>query len=373
MMRRVLLLAAAISISACTNAPYKRPMDAANASKLREAAVYAKVDDRGFGVQYLAHDTSSTTVAATPLGMLGAIVAGVAVEVLVNTGPMGYAGQGAIKLAPSFDYEQVDAQFNESLQAQLRQVPLFGAVPTIQTLDPERKWVANEFSEPTALLTGVEYSLTQDLRSLEVVLTATAVSKAAVKKYKRGTRKGLLDEGIVYRNRLEYRSAPLAMPEKTPQQIEAEIEQIKAKYSEASLAKSNDRFRANATTGEREKAMKKELAKMNEMAPAVAAEYYLGLWLANDAVLLRNELQAGLAVVAELLARDLQDPAPVDKAAKLAKTILVTGDKRVVSRMNLFPFEGSLVSEPVDYIRPGSNGVAHPRKKKAEAAPAVEQ
>ena len=103
--------------------------------------------------------------------------------------------------------------------------------------------------------------------------------------------------------------------------------------------------------------MKKEIAKVNKIPPAVAAEYYVGLWLANDAVLLRNELQAGFAVVSELLARDLQDAAPVDKADMPAKTILVTGDKRVVSRMNLIPFKGSLVSEPVDYVRPGSTGM----------------
>jgi len=368
MMRRVLLLAAAMSVTACTVAPYKQPMDSARASKLREAAVYAKVDDRGFGVQYFAQDSS---VAGAPYGLVGLLVSAT-FDSFANAGPLGIAAHGAAKLAPSYDHEHTATQFTESLQTQLGQAQLFDSVPAIQTLHKEQKWQANEFSAPIALLTSVEYSLTRDLRSLEVVLTATAVSKDAVKVRKRGNRKGQPDEGIVYRNRFEYRSAPLAaFPEKTDQQIDAEIEQIKAKYAKANLGKSNDRLRANLTTGEREGAMKKEIARVRREAPPdVTAEHYVGSWLANDAVLLRNELQAGLTVVADLLARDLQDAAAVDTATKPAKTTLVSGDKRVVSRMNLPPFKGSLVSEPVDYIRPGGNAVAYPRKKNAEAAAA---
>jgi len=373
MMRRVLLLAAAISVTACTVAPYKQPMDTARAHKLREAAVYAKADDRGFGVQYFAQDSSA---AGAPYGLVGVLVAAT-MDSVANAGPIGIAANGAADLAPSYNHERTAAQFTESLQTRLGQGPLFDAVPTIQTLDKEQKWAANEFPTPTSLLTSVEYSLTQDLRSLEVALTATAVSKDAVKLRKRGNRKGQPDEGIVYRNRFEYRSAPLAVfPEKSDQQIDAEIEQIKAKYAQASQTRSNDRLRANQTTGERERAMKKEIARVRRQAPPdVTADYYVGLWLANDAVLLSNELQAGLTVVADLLASDLQDAAAVDKATKPATTILVSGDKRVVSRMNLPPFKGSLVSESVDYARPASNAVTYPRKKKAEAAaaPGAEQ
>lgn len=276
MMKRVLLLTAAISLTACTTASYNKPMDAANASKLREAGVYVKADDRGVGVQYFEHDLSLVVPQlGWAIGMATAIASG-AVEGMANAGPLGIAARGAHKLAPSFDHQQTSAQLNQLLQARLGQVPSFGAAPTIQTLGKELKWAANEYSEPTALLTSAEYSLTQDLRSLEVVLTATAVSKDAVKLRKHGNRKGKPDDGIVYRNRLEYRSTPLtAYPEKSDQQIDAEIAQIKAKYSQENQAKSDDRARANMTTGEREQAMKKAIARVHKGPPPdIAAEYY---------------------------------------------------------------------------------------------------
>jgi hypothetical protein len=365
MWKRVLLLAAAISISVCEAAP-KRPLDAANNGKLRGAAVYAQVDERGFGVQFVAQDGSDPTGQSGVLG--GVLVA--AINAGANAPRIEVASSRAARLSQSFNHERTAAQFGESLQAQLAQPPLLGAAPTIQALDGARKWEAEQFPEPAAVLAKVEYSLTQDLRSLEVVLNASAVSKDAVKIRKRGNRKGKPDEGIVYRNRLEYRSTPLAAhPEKTAQQVDAEIEQIKEKYSQANLSKSRDRSRANMTTAERESAIKKEIARARQYPPEFLAEYYMNMWLANDAELLRNELQAGLAGVAELLARDLQDATVVDKSSRPDKSTVVAGDKRVVSRMNWLPFEGSLVSEPLDYTRPASNAIAYAREERAEAAP----
>lgn len=371
MMKRLLLLTAAMSLTACTVAPYKQPLDAATAGKLREAAVYAKVDDRGFGVQYFAQDSSA---AGAQYGLIGALVTAT-MDAIANSGPIEIAENGATQLAPVFNHELAAGQFNESLQAQLGQAPLFGAAPAVQPLDKERKWEANAFSEPAALLTSVEYSLTQDLRSLEVVLTAMAVSKDAVQAGSGSKTNRKPGPGIVYRNRLEYHSAPVAaFAEKSQQEIDAEIEQIKARYSQA---QATDRRKSSRTTAERNAAMKKEIAKARKTAPAdVKAEYYVGQWLANDAALLRSELQTGLATVADLLARDLQDAAPVDPATTPVKTTVVTDDKRIVARMNLHPFKGSLISEPVDYTRPGSNGVAFPRKDKekeqaAAAAPAA--
>jgi hypothetical protein len=358
MMKRVLLLAAAMSLTACTIAPYKKPLDATAGGKLREGAVYAKVDDRGFGVQYFAQDSSA---AGAPYGLIGALVSAT-MDTIANSGPLGIAQNGATKLAPVFNHEQAQTRFNESLQAQLGQAALFASAPAIQPLDAERKWEANAFAEPAALLTSVEYSLTQDLRSLEVVLTANVVSKDAAEA-ERAQKYRKPGAGMVYRNRLEYRSAPLeAFTERTQQEIDAEIEQIRAKWAKPMRDK---------TSAQRRTAMNNEIAKARKPAPPeVKAEHYLSLWLANEAALLRSELQTGLATVADLLARDLQDAAPVDPSTNPNKTPVLTADKRVVFRSNLHPYKGSLISEPVDYNRPLSNGVAYPRKEKAEAAAA---
>jgi hypothetical protein len=352
MWKRVLLLAAAIGISVCEAAP-KRPLDAANKDKLREAAVYAQVDERGFGVQFVEQDSSAM--------FRGVLIA--AIDAGANAPRIEVASSRAARLSQSFSHERTAAQFGESLQAQLAQPPLLGAAPTIQALDGARKWEAEQFPEPAAVLAKVEYSFTRDLRSLEVVLHASVVRKDAVKIRKRGNRKGKPDEGLVYRNWLGYRSTPLAAhPEKPAQQVDAEIEQIKEKYSQANLSKSPDRSRANMTTAERESAIKKEIARAHHYPPDFLTDYYIDMWLANDAELLRNELQVGLAGVAELLARDLQDATVVDES-RPDKSTVVTGDKRVVSRTRF-----SLVSEPLDYTRPASNAIAYARQESAQAA-----
>ncbi|HEY0681189.1 MAG TPA: hypothetical protein VGD45_02565 [Steroidobacter sp.] len=53
------------------------------------------------------------------------------------------------------------------------------------------------------------------------------------------------------------------------------------------------------------------------------------------------------------------------------KTPVLTVDRRVVFRSNLHSFKGSLISEPVDYSRPLSNGVAYPRKEKEKSEAAA--
>ena len=356
MMKRLLLLVAAMSVGACTIAPYKQPLDTVASSKLARPAVYSRADDRGVGVQYFAQDSSA---AGAPYGLIGALVTAT-LDAVANSGPIGLAEDSAAKLSPSFDHAGVNSHFNEALQTRLGAVPLFELAPPIQPLSAERKWEAGAFSDPAALLTSVEYSLTQDLRTLQVVLTGALVSReAAGPSVDRAKSKpGKPKAGVVYRNRFTYHSQPLGGL-KTPEEVEAEVDLIKAKYRSVRLA-------------ERKAPMQKEIAAAREqIAPEKTAEFYLAQWLANDAALLRSELQAGLAAVAELLASDLQDPTPVDDTTKELKTIVVKGETRVVARVNQHPFKGSLSSEPVDLRVPMSNGTAYPRKDKEKKASAA--
>lgn len=359
MFKKAALLAAALSVSACAT-PYRQPLDQATSTKLASATVYTRADDRGVGVQYFAQDSSA---AGAPYGLLGALVSA-AVDAALNWGPMDIAQNGADKLAPTFKHDQVTADLTSTLQAELATMSLFNPSPAITPLDAERKWELSAFTEDALLLTSVEYTLTQDFRSLDVVLTATAFSREAAgptQAKSKSKSKPNKDAGRVYRNRLEYHSQPLApFQEKTQEEIDAEIAQIKAKYL---TNRRNDRQLA---------AMRKEMQEARRKAPpGVKAEHYLTQWLADDAALLRQELKAGVATVTDLLAMDLQDPVPFDTKAKQGpKTIIKNDGERVLVRINTLPFRGALSSEPAAYVRPLSNGVLYFRKPKAEDATA---
>jgi hypothetical protein len=348
---KVLLLIAAISVSACTIAPYKKPLDETTSSKFAKPAVYARADDRGVGVQYFAQDSSAT---GAQYGLIGALVSAT-IDAIANASPYKIAENGADALVPKFDHQKVTADFVSALNTQLITLPSVDPALTIQPLDKTREWTAAAFTEPVVLLTSVEYVLTQDFRSLEVALMATAVSRDAAAEAAKAKKNAKSDAGRIYRNRFEYYSTPLApFGEKTPEQLEQEITQIKTDYG---------KVKPNSTAAMK---MKKEIEQARKRMPAdEKAKHYLDLWLADDAALLRRELLTGLTTVSELLAKDLQDPTPVDVKATQPKTILVDGTERVVVRSNLHPFMGSLRSEPLNFTPPMANGVWYRQEKKA--------
>jgi len=353
MFRRTLLLVAAVSASACTVAPYKHPLDQAASARLVQPAVYARADDRGIGVQYFAQDSSA---AGAQYGLIGALVTAT-IDAIANSSPLKVAENGADSLAPKFNHAQVTSDFNDALQVQLVTHPSFGPALTVHPLDKERKWESAAFTEQAVLLTRVEYAVTQDFRSLDVVLTAEAFSRDAAAAATQGKKGAKADAGMIYRNRFEYFSVPLpALAEKSPEQVEQEIAQIKAKYGKVKPA---SQTALN---------MKKEIDRARQPTPASEkAQHYLALWLADDAAFMRKELVTGLATVSELLVKDLQDPTPVDAQAAQPKTVLVDGTERVVVRSNLHPYMGSLRSEPRDFNPPLSNGVWYRSEEKKAA------
>jgi hypothetical protein len=343
MLKRTVLLVAALSVSACTIAPYKRPLDEVATSKFVQPAVYARADDRGIGVQYFAQDSSA---AGAPYGLIGALVTAT-MDAIANASPRKIASNGADALVPRFDHQRVSADFNGALRTQLSTVPSFDPALTVQPLDKDRKWEAAAFMEQSVLLTSVEYNITPDFRSFHVLMTATALSKDAAAEAAKSKKGGKPDAGVIYRNRLEYYSMPLAaIPEQPPEQIEQQIAQIRAKYGKV---KSGSQAALE---------MKREMDQARRPMPAdEKAKVYIAQWLAEDAALLRREMLTGLTTVAGLLARDLQDRAPVDTQAGQPKTVIADGSDRVVVRSNLHPFMGAVSSEPPNFVPPLWNAV----------------
>lgn len=353
MFKKTVLLLAALSVGACTVTPYKRPMDQTSSSKFVKPAVYARADDRGIGVQYFAQDSSAV---GAPYGLIGALVTAT-MDAIVNSGPLEVAENGADALVPKFNHEQVSADFTQSLRNQLIVHHAFDSALAVQPLDKNRKWEMAAFSDDVILLTSVEYVMSQDFRSLGVVLTASAFSREVAAEQSKGKKKPAKDAGLLYRNRIEYHSTPLAAyPEKSLEEVEGEVASIKTKYGR--INNSSDRI-----------AMQREISEARKRIPAdVKAKHFLEQWLTDDAARVRAELHTGIATVTELLAMDLQNRAPVDTKVKQAKTVVVDGADRVVVRYNFLPFMGAISSEPPNFMPPPANGVWYRREQSGSAA-----
>ena len=223
MVRTLVVLVTALAASACTIAPYKKPLDAEMRVKLAQPVVYSRADDRGIGVQYFAQDSSA---AGAPYGLIGALVTAT-MDAIANSTPLGIAEDGATRLTATFDHGQTTGVFNDLLSSRLRTVSLFAETPVVHALDKERKWTAASFQEDVVLVSSLQYSLSQDLRSFEVALETTALHDPtrATGASAKGKSARSKTDGVIYRNRFEYHSAPLAdMPGKSPEEIAAALD-----------------------------------------------------------------------------------------------------------------------------------------------------
>jgi hypothetical protein len=216
-------------------------------------------------------------------------------------------------------------------------------------MPPDQKLVVTEMRPDNVLAVELSYALTQDLRALQVVGTATLFSKG-------GAAPQGGKPGMVYRNRFEYWSAPLpAPPVKSQTEIDAQVAAIEAKYAGSAKDPAQDAKR------------KSEIAEARNGNSARAnAEYMVQQWLVNDGVRLQEAIRSGTSAVVNLLASDLADPTNVDVKAKLPSESIVSEMKgRVVARSNIGAYIGSLASRPTGYIVPLANATAYRPVQKA--------
>ena len=315
--------------------PYKEVMKESVRSK--QPTVYARAGEFGFGVQYVRASPTGAGAMSFIGGMAGGFAGqmlGIGLDRVANSGATKLAQGDAEQLAPLYDRAAAQQELEGALTANLRMSPLFEAPVVIKPLAPGSPQAASTFDEDPVLIVELYSSLITDYRGLQVTALVYEMSAA-----ERAANPDASSAGRVYRNRFDYVSDLLPLPPaKTSDEIEADVEAVKAKYQGRRLTKQEQAQRSkeledakNGTTFEewREPLMK--------------------TWLEGGGEKLHTALKLGTAKVTELLAKDLLDIKPVEirKVDKLAwRTFRDAETDRYTSIFVGGPYAGALISEP---------------------------
>ncbi|WP_129643010.1 hypothetical protein [Peristeroidobacter agariperforans] len=321
--------------------PYKEVMKASVQSK--QPVVYARVGEQGFGVQHWWGPSATWGRVGSMVGGLSGFVIAKGMEQLANSGTPALAQGDAEKLAPLYDREVTQRELEKVLAEVLSTHTLFASPAVIKQLADGSPRTATVFEDPS-LIVELHSSLITDYRGLQV--TALVYEFSAAEQVA-NPKSPLV--GRVYRNRFDYVSDLLPAPHiKTPEEIKADVEAVKAKYQGRQLTKEE---RAQQTIELRDAKNGTTLEEWR--APLMEA------WLANGGARLHDALKLGTAKVVELMAKDLTD----FNAVQVRNDVDVLGwrtlrDVETGRYTSIFvggPFAGALISEPsglsVEYCR----------------------
>lgn len=331
------LLATLLAPLAALGAPYKEVMK--ESVKSKQPTVYARASEHGFGIQYINYNPRGGGKLGFFSGLVGGPLGGIVGNELdraVNAGPADFAKEDIELLAPLYDREAAQHQLETALTQALPGVALFSSPPVIRTLPVGAPVNVSAFSDDPVLIVEVYSSLRVDYRSLQVTAVVYELSAAEL-----AANPNAPTAGRVYRNRFDYVSDLLPAPHvKTPEEIKADVETVKAKY------------RGRKLTEEQRKQQREELEDAkNGTTLKEWREPLMPEWLASGGARLHEAQQLGIAKVIELLATDLLDVKPVvsrdvDKLAWRTLRDVVPGSGRYTSLFVGGPFTGALISEP---------------------------
>jgi hypothetical protein len=329
------LIAALLTPLAALGFPYKEVMKPSVQTK--QPAVYARVGQQGFGVQYF----RASPTGSGAMGLLGAVaggfpgfMVGTGLDRLANSGSTDLAQEDAEKLAPVYDRAAAQGELEKALAEILSTHALFTSPAVIKPLADGAPLTATVFEDP-ALVVELHSSLTTDYRGLQV--TALVVEFSAAEQVADPKSPSV---GRVYRNRFDYVSDLLPAPHiKTPEEIKADIAAVKAKYKGRKLTKAEQAQQSKEVLDARKGTT---LEKWRE--PLMEA------WLANGGARLHEALKLGTVKVVELMAKDMMDfnAVQTQKAADVLgwRTLRDVETGRYTSIFVAGPFAGALISEP---------------------------
>jgi hypothetical protein len=332
-----LLLATLLVPFIALGAPYKEVMK--ESVKSKQPTVYARASEHGFGLQYVNWNPRG----GGGLGFVGGLAGGLAggiigneLDRLAHAGPSALAKEDVELLAALYDREAAQRQLESALAGILPGVALFADPPVIKPLAVGSPAGVAAYSEDPVLVIELYSSLITDYRGLQVTAVVYELSAAELAANPKAP-----SPGRVYRNRFDFVSNLLPAPHvKTPEEIKADVETVKAKY------------RGRKLTKEQREQQREELEEAkNGTTLKQWREPLMAEWLASGGAKLHEAQQLGIATVIELLARDLLDFTPVEsrKVDKLGWRILrdvVPGSGRYTSIFVGGPFAGALISEP---------------------------
>lgn len=339
MLKRLVVLAAAVSMSGCVtlvSQPTKRPMT--DESMQAFASVDVKVVENNAGVTKSWFMTDSTAAGAS-YGLLGAIVTGV-MDAIINAGPSRRARKTADEIA-----EVVPAAgLTDALVARMREgavTPAGGAVKigqvsTMQTLfspDPVKDVVRIDTT----------YTLSEDASTFRFVATVSLTTDKVAYRTPyvfKGKPPESETKGPIYANTFTYQSQQFDVPELNASSKDELIESITAAYRDASgTMPAPDSKEGKALAKELEQAHDEKFSK-DEIAVFLARE-----WVQNNGQRLRGEIDRAHAFLAKYLAMDL-NLAAVPRFDGKDELLETESDQRTVRRIGEGLMAGAYVSTP---------------------------
>ncbi|WP_153912984.1 hypothetical protein [Shewanella sp. TC10] len=289
-MKYVLALIAFTLLSGCGSVPYKTDLAKENMEKLDNSRIYANLTSNKLGAQYNRFESHAAGAAGVSAGALGGLLVGIT-EAIVNESRETDAEDAINKLREVLESDALEKAYQKQYQQLITQLP--------QLADNEVK-VLNEWpskgikslsfgGKPAFLVLSPDYSLTPSNRMLHVFLSVELYEP------KKGKKPSLL-----YRNKFLYqsRSARTISNIKSPEEIEAQIAEIKLEYKDLP----SDTFARNKAIIKRDKKIK---AVGNTYTTEEAAGMQAKVWLENDAALLKQYMHEGVEEVFSMFAFDL--------------------------------------------------------------------
>jgi hypothetical protein len=329
--------------------PYKEVIK--ESVKFKQPVVYARAGEHGFGVQYTRVPSQTGgfigglaggLVGSTGMGLAGQLL-GTGIDQMASSGPTDLAQGDAEKLAQLYDREAAQRELENKLAELMSAHMLFLSPAVVKPLADEAPLTATAFEDP-ALVVELHTSLIVDYRGLQVTALVYEFSASEQLSHPEASKLGR-----VYRNRLDYVSDLLPAPHvKTPEEIRADVDAVKAKY------------RGRKLTKEQQAQQKKDMRDAkNGTTLDEWREPLMAAWTADKGARLHEALKLGTAKVVELLAKDWQDTKPVEIQKKVDvigwRTLRDVEPGRYTSIFVGGPFPGALISEPsglsVDYCR----------------------
>lgn len=354
-----LLIAAAFAPLLAFGAPYKEVMK--ESVKSKQPIVYARASEYGFGLQYI-----NFRPAVGGLGLIGSLAGGMVgglvgdqLDRAAAAGPSSFAKEDIELLAPLYDREAAQRQLEDALAQALPGVSLFASPPIIKPLAVGAPANVAAFSEDPVLIVELYSALLLDYRGLQVTAIVYELSPSELAADPQAA-----SAGRVYRNRFEYVSDLLPAPHvKTPEEIKADVEAVKAKYRGRKLTKE-----------EREQQGLELVDAKNGTTLEEWRKPLMPEWLANGGAKLQEAQQRGITKVIELLATDLMDVTPVeiwkvDQSSWRKLRDVVAGSGRYTSIYVAGPFAGALISEPSGLIPQYCENTAYSERLPKETSP----
>lgn len=305
MVKKILIAASALLIVACSSAPYEN-FDSSSVQGKQSMRLVSQVSQEEMVKEFVPSNSGSS--AGAQFGLVGALV-GSAVDASVNNS----RAQNAEEVVEPFRNALLDLDvrtmvFDQLADGAARIDWVTQIKPVMQQLEsgsrPEKYVVGVD--EDLVLVVDSRYSLKPGTEVVEFVAAYALYDKDAV------LNKGKSKAKPIYSNAATIQSYP----------HNASIRRLTEDEKEVERAKIEERYPTHAELSKNIvarnlKYKKKALAKLDRKTLSVVGYNPNGsVWLANDAALLRKEVQAAPILLADMLVKDLVGEYPLPELAE---------------------------------------------------------